>query len=254
MKLVRFINLKDNKIYYGDIKKNYILSFADNPFKDNFNISNNIKVKLENCKLLSPCNPSKIIGIAINYSGSSGITKEMKEPLFFLKSSNAISLNNETVKIYNNFDTWGESELAFVVKKKTNKTINNKNVKNYILGYLPATDITSSNIDNRDHHLARSKSLDGYCTIGEYIDTDYNFKNKLIKGYQNNILIRSSNTNKLFWSPHDILKKLSKFFTFYPGDIVLTGAPPRVVDKKFLKKGDVYTVSISGFHKLNTFF
>mgnify|MGYP001166837140 CR=1 FL=1 len=42
--------------------------------------------------------------------------------------------------------------------------------------------------------------------------------------------------------------------TLLPGDIILTGAPPRVRDKIYLTQDDIYTVSIEGLEKIETKF
>ena len=36
-------------------------------------------------------------------------------------------------------------------------------------------DVSCENVDGRDHHLARSKSADGYCPVGHWIDTEYDY-------------------------------------------------------------------------------
>ena len=53
--------------------------------------------------------------------------------------------------------------------------ISASNIKDYILGYVPANDVSCDNVDDRDHHLARSKSADGFCPLGHYIDTEYDY-------------------------------------------------------------------------------
>ena len=117
--------------------------------------------------------------------------------------------------------------------------------KEYILGYTIANDITTSYKNNHDHHLALSKSLDNYCPIANFIETNFNYKNKIIEGFHNGILIRKANTSKLILNPSEILSHLSSFITLYPGDLILTGAPPRVTSRKYLKKNDSYKVKIS---------
>ena len=109
------------------------------------------------------------------------------ELLECLKKINQLLYKNFFVTIVLNYDskvklpkkhkTWGEAELGVVIKKKC-KQINIKNVNNYILGFIPANDITCDNYENIDHHLAFSKSADGFCPVGEYIDTEYKYNNK----------------------------------------------------------------------------
>ena len=177
----------------------------------------------------------------------------MSEPLVFLKASNCIASCNDKVIFSFSSETWGESELGVVIKKEA-KNINPKNVKDYILGYIPVNDVSCENVDDRDHHLARSKSADGYLPVGHWIDTEYDHKNKVIEAYHNDCLIRQGMINDMFWKPEKILPWLSSWMTLYPGDIISTGAPVRTRDRLYLKDGDIFTVKIEGFPDLSTFF
>jgi 2-keto-4-pentenoate hydratase/2-oxohepta-3-ene-1,7-dioic acid hydratase in catechol pathway len=179
----------------------------------------------------------------------------MVEPVIFLKGANTITSGKEVVHLPFPLNCWGESELGFVVKK-TIKDMGNEEFdsSSYILGFLPCNDVSCSNISERDHHLARSKSADNFCPVGEYIDTEYNPENKSIKAYHNGELLRDGNTSEFIWNPNKIIYELSKWMTLCPGDLILTGAPKRTRDRQFLEDGDEYAVEIEGLPILtNTF-
>jgi len=253
MKIVRYKNQQSDKIFYGSIINGKIFNIKKSPFDTFLKIDKKKNIALKVKNLLPPCNPKTIIAFAINYLNSSKKKKIFYEPLIFIKSNNTICKQNNKIKIAFNSPTWGESELGIVIKKKA-KNVSLKKAKEYILGYLPVNDITCNNIKNRDHHLARSKSADGYCPIGYYIDTDYNYKNKVIESYHNNILLRKGNTNDMIWKPEKIISWISTWMTLTPGDLVITGTPPRVRKRMYLKNGDTFTVKIEGFPKLENSF
>jgi len=254
LKIVRFIDIQNDSNSYGILKSNKIYPIIGDPFSKNININQDKTIPYDPNIILVPCKPTKIVALAINYEGATGQSESMKEPLVFLKSTNAITNFKKKIKLPFASNTWGESELGIVIKLKTTSKVSNKNVEDYILGYLPANDISCDNIDGRDHHLARSKSADGFCPVGSYIDTNYIFNNKKITAYHNEQLIRSGNTDQMIWNPHKIIIWVSSWMTLYPGDIVLTGTPPRVIDRKYLKNGDSYTVKIEGFPNLTSTF
>ena len=254
MKIVRFNNIQNDSNSYGILKSDKIYPIIGEPFSKSIIINKNISTPYDPSIILTPCQPTKIVALAINYEGATGQSESMKEPLVFLKSTNAITSFNDRIRLPFVDKTWGESELGVVIKLKTSSKVSYKNVNNYILGYLPANDISCNNIDGRDHHLARSKSADGFCPLGSYIDTDYNFKNKKIMAYHNDELIREGNSNQMLWDPHRIIVWLSSWMTLFPGDIVLTGTPPRVIDRKYLKNGDTFTVKIEGFPSFTSAF
>ena len=47
---------------------------------------------------------------------------------------------------------------------------------------------------------------------------------------------------------------LANWMTLCPGDLVITGTPPRIKNRIFLKDGDKFTVAVEGFPDLDTFF
>ncbi len=255
MKIIKYLN-DFNISKFGlliDEKNLIIKEILNNPFS-----SSNIEVKeekviLEKHKLLVPCTPSKIICFAINFEGITGFDNNMSEPLVFLKSSNSLCLNNSKVKLPFNSNTWGEAEIGVVIKKIA-ENIKIDNAKDYIFGHIAGNDISCSNIENRDHHLARSKSANGFCPVSNYIDTNYESSSKKIESYHNNILLRKGSSDQMFWNIDKLITWLSTWMTLYPEDIILTGSPGRVRDRLFLQKGDSFTCKIEGFSDLVTYF
>lgn len=248
MKICKFISEK--KIYYGSIINNgKKVKIINNPFKKE-KINKKRLFDINNIRLLSPINPSKIICVALNFKGISNFDKK-KDPLFFIKSSNAITIN-EKIKIVLNRKVWCEPEIGIVIKNKINR--NSINIENKILGYNIANDLTAENYYGRDHHLFLSKSIDNYCPISKYITTNFNFNNKLIEGYHNDVLLRKGNTKNIFWDPLRIIKYLSQHITFNPEDLILTGSPPRLIDRKYVRKGDKFQIKIQELGELNNYF
>jgi 2-keto-4-pentenoate hydratase/2-oxohepta-3-ene-1,7-dioic acid hydratase in catechol pathway len=253
MYLSRFI-FNDHNPKYGliDDSKIFILNNSFNIELDYIYYKDFItdEVDISGVQFLPPCEPSKIVGIALNYPGVAESNSDLEEPLVFIKGLNTLVLDNVVLDLSPAIMAWGECELAAVIKHKV-KNISSDSVHKSILGFMPANDITCNNLYKRDHHLARSKSADGFCPVGKYIDLDYQYCNKKIQGYQNNILIREGNTDDMIFSIEKIIEWLSTWMTLNPGDIILTGAPPRVREKQFLKPGDLYSVRVEGFDNLN---
>jgi len=256
MKIIRF--KYNNLLGYGRLEGGVVTPLKDGNTPFNCDLSdeffeNESGLKFDDCDLLMPVNPSKVIGVALNYPGVSN-QKSSETPLVFLKSSNAVVSLDTSVSLPRNLPTWGEAELAVIINKKIKKISESDKVEEYILGYCVANDVTCNNTDKRDHHLALSKSQDGFCPIGSFIETDYHYENKIIRGYQNGELIREGNTSDMIFNIHQIIRYLSDSMTLLPGDIILSGAPPRVREKIYLSKNDIYTVSIEGLEEIHTKF
>ena len=255
MKLIRFEE-KNNpeKICYGKLEGEKFHQITSSPYADKIELIDKPR-DLKEVRILPPVSPRNIICIATNFSGATGVSNEMLEPVIFLKGCNTITSNGSSIHLPVNLKCWGESELGFVIKKtiKSQKK-EEPNVSDSILGFLPCNDVSCDNISNRDHHLARSKSADNFCPVGEYIDTTYDHKNKFIRAYHNDQLLRDGNTSEFIWSPSKIIFELSKWMTLNPGDLILTGAPKRVRDRQFLEHGDEYRIEIEGLPILSNRF
>ena len=76
----------------------------------------------------------------------------------------------------------------------------------------------------------------------------------MIRAYQNDHLLREGNTNDMIFDVDIIIEYVSSFMTLYPGDLIITGAPPRVREKVYLAKDDTYRISIEGFEDIETKF
>ena len=66
---------------------------------------------------------------------------------------------------------WTEVELCIVIGK-TASNVDENQADKYIFGFTIGNDVTTSNIIDRDHHLARSKAWDTICPLGPWIETE----------------------------------------------------------------------------------
>ncbi len=252
MRFVRFTTSDYPALHYGCIVDEKIKIIKGNPFKD-YDIGS-ATLELDEVQLLSPCSPGKIIGLAANYHGATGVTRNMKEPIVFLKpGSSATGPYDDIICPFRDIRVWGEIELGIVIGKRT-KNVSKISAKKAIFGYLCANDITAENIDNRDHHLARSKGIDAFCPIGPWIDTEFNAQEAVIESYQNGKLIRQGNLKDMIWKSEKIVYWLSQWMTLQQGDLIITGTPPRVVEKTYLANGDIYEGKIKGLGTLKNKF
>jgi len=206
---------------------------------------------LSEVTLLAPCQPGKIIAIAINFEGIGGFSENMSEPLVFLKPGSSVCNPGDVVQNpFPELPWWGEAELGVVVKKRT-RNISSESAQDAVLGFTIGNDMTVENVEERDHHLARSKCPDGFCPLGPWIDTDFDSSNCLIEGVQNGEVIRRAMSAEQFWQWPKILSWLSTWMTLDPWDVILTGNPPDTVGMRFLSDGDVYTARIKGLGEIS---
>ncbi|MFA7677257.1 MAG: fumarylacetoacetate hydrolase family protein [Candidatus Omnitrophota bacterium] len=206
-------------------------------------------IKLSECKLLAPANPSKIILVGLNYKDHArelGM-KVPKEPVIFLKPATA--LNNPKARVVypkgvKRLDY--EAELAVVIKKKARNISESTSLK-YILGYTCLNDITARDLQVRDGQWTRAKSFDGFAPLGPWVETNAFSSDMKVQLYLNGKLKQDSSTKNFIFSLEYIISFISRIMTLLPGDVVSTGTPPGVGP---MQRGDSVEVRIEGVGKL----
>jgi len=152
---------------------------------------------IDDVRLLAPCQPRKIVAMAINFPGIDHYSPDMSEPMVFIKpSTSACNPGDEIVSPFPGLPMWGEAELGVVIKNKLSKATSQE-VKDGILGFTIGNDVTVDNVEGRDHHLARSKCPDKFCPLGPWIDTEFDASDCLIHALKLGPPIRSPLTSHL---------------------------------------------------------
>ncbi len=144
---------------------------------------------------------------------------------------------------------WTEVELGIIIGK-LGKDIDLKNAPEYIFGHTIGNDVTTSNIFNRDHHLARSKAWDTFCPLGPWIEDNLITDNLILKNQINGKISQDSNTNMRILNDFKIVSHLSKIMTLMPGDVIMTGTPANA-ETSVIKNGDNVTLYIEGIGELS---
>lgn len=250
---MRFVRFKLNdQIQFGAIENESIRVWSDAPWLGG--CAESSVVPMKDVQLLAPCQPGKVVGVAINFPGATGHESDFKEPLVFLKPGTSVISPDETiVSPFQDAQVWGESELAVVIGKKLTRA-SRQDALEGLFGYTIGNDVSADNIRGWDHHLARSKAADTFCVLGPWIDTDFNPHGKSIRAYHNQELLREGIADNRLWTEPELLVWLSSWMTLEPGDVILTGAPTRVRDRMYLHSGDSFTCTIEGLGELtNTF-
>lgn len=226
MKFVRFI--KDEKIFYGSLEKAKIQVIVGNIF-ENFEITNE-EYNLSEVKLLSPCTPSKIVCVGLNYRDHAQEMNDKlpNEPIIFIKPSTAVIGPHEKIKYPSmSKQVDYEAELGIVIKN-TARDLETEDVNKYVLGYTCFNDVTARDLQKKDGQWTRAKSFDTFAPFGPIIETDTNPSNLDIQLLLNGEIKQNSNTSKLIFSIEELISFISKIMTLLPGDLIATGTPSGV--------------------------
>jgi 2-keto-4-pentenoate hydratase/2-oxohepta-3-ene-1,7-dioic acid hydratase in catechol pathway len=248
MKIVRFKT--GVNILYGILNGIEIQALEGEPYENIKPV--NKKYRLSEVKLLSPCTPSKIVAIGLNYRSHAEETHNPvpKLPIIFLKPPTAI-IGPEDNIVYPPDTTRVdyECELAIVIKKKA-RMIPVDGSLDYVLGYTCFNDVTARDHQRDDVQWTRGKGHDTFAPFGPCIDTEIDFGNVNISTWLNGELKQKGNTNDLIFSVPEIISFVSGVMTLLPGDVIATGTPSGIGP---MKPGDSVEIRIDSIGTLKNY-
>lgn len=203
------------------------------------------KLPLSQCKLLPPCEPTKIVCVGKNYSEHA---KEMGSeppgfPVLFLKGPNTLNRPDGAIcapSFVERLDY--EGELAIVICRQA-KDVKAKNFSDYVLGYTCLNDITARDVQKHDGQWTRGKSMDGFCPVGPWVTDEVDPGALRIVTKLNGKIVQQGNTEDLITSVPLLLEFITAAMTLEAGDVVATGTPAGVGP---MISGDCVEVEIEG--------
>ncbi|APU42355.1 MULTISPECIES: fumarylacetoacetate hydrolase family protein [unclassified Streptomyces] len=223
------------------------------PFAD-FELSGT-KVPLSKVRLLPPVLPNKVVAIGRNYAehaaelGNTVFDDQGRPeaPITFFKPSTSVVGPGDPIT-YPSFsqDLHHEAELAVVIGRMC-REVPRERVKDVILGYTCANDVTARDVQQREKQWARAKGFDSSCPLGPWIETDLDPGDLTIQCTVNGVQRQLGRTSDMVRSIEDLVVHITEAMTLLPGDVILTGTPAGVGP---LNVGDEVAVTIEGIGTL----
>lgn len=203
------------------------------------------KLPLGQCKLLAPCDPTKIVCVGKNYVDHA---REMGAeppgfPVLFLKGPNTLNRPEGAVcapKFVERLDY--EGELAVVIRRRA-KDVKAKDFSDYVLGYTCLNDVTARDIQGHDGQWTRGKSMDGFCPIGPWVSDEVDPAGLKLATRLNGKTVQQGDTADFIMPIPQLLEFIAAAMTLEPGDVVATGTPAGVGP---MIPGDQVEVEIEG--------
>ena len=130
------------------------------------------------------------------------------------------------------------------------KGVRVENALEAVRGYLCANDVTARDLQRADGQFTRSKSLDTFGPVGEFVPAAEvgDPQSLRIRCLVNGEVRQDSTTADMIFSVAEVIAFVSEAITLEPGDLVLTGTPEGVGVFRdppiFLAEGDEVTVEI----------
>ena len=247
MKYVRVEKL--GRVRWGVLDGETVHTLKYPPYAGDTEYYDGKKWSLEGCRLLAPCEPTKIVCIGNNYCDHA---LEMGEgvpetPILFMKTPNCVNDPEGQVSapdFVHRLDY--EGELGVIIKKRASK-IQASEAWSYILGFTCANDITARDIQKGDGQWTRGKCMDGFAPVGPLVTDEVDPSDLSLITRLNGAVVQSSRTSLLMVKIPELLAFITAAITLEPGDLVLTGTPSGVGP---MNPGDTVEVEIEGIGTL----
>ena len=210
-------------------------------------------VALAEVELLAPCVPGKIIGLWNNFRAAAEKNGWARptEPLYFMKSTGSLAAPGQAIPVPAGYDgrVAYEGELAVVIARQA-RAVPLADAAAYIFGYTLANDVTAMELLHRDPSFAqwtRAKSFDGFCPLGPMIETDFDPTPAQLRTLVGGRERQHYALGDMFFSPAELVSRLSQDMTLEAGDVILCGTSLGVLP---MKPGSTVEVVVEGIGAL----
>ena len=246
---MKYVKLeRDGSAVWGVLQDNVVHTLTKPPFEEL--CYDGQSLPLAECKLVAPCEATKIVCVGKNYWDHIEELKNMVDasgnpnrPTIFLKGPNAINHPDgliEAPDFVTRLDY--EGELAVVIKKRA-KNVKAEDALDYILGVTCLNDVTARDIQKSDGQWARGKGMDGFAPMGPLVTDEVDANHAAIQTRLNGQVVQSSNTELFITNLNEMMAFITASMTLEPGDVIATGTPAGVGP---MVSGDVVEVEIEG--------
>jgi 2-keto-4-pentenoate hydratase/2-oxohepta-3-ene-1,7-dioic acid hydratase in catechol pathway len=214
-------------------------------------------ISLASVEVLAPCLPTKIMGLWNNF-GAAAEKNDLErppEPLYFYKPASGILAPGGTIVRPDSYDgrVIFEGELAVVIGTRC-KDVSMEEVDDYVLGYTCLNDATALEILFEDPSFpqwSRAKSFDTFTPFGPVIATDLDTQSLQVTAELNGKVRQDYPVSDMFFSPLELVQRISRGMTLLPGDIITCGTSLGALP---MKPGSTIDIRIDGIGTLsNTF-
>ena len=215
----------------------------------------------------APFVPSRIFCAASNYAshanemGTVLAAKSQSKPYMFLKLSNTVIGNGETIQMppeTSKLD-W-EVELAAVIGKRCRR-ISVEDALDAVACYTIVNDISARDLNIRGdypfkHDWFQGKCHDTFAPIGPWLVPAWQIPDPQAVQMRldvNDEPMQQDSTANMIWTVREQIAYLSTIVTLEPGDVIATGTPTGVGMGRgiYLKPGDRLVASIEGIGRLS---
>jgi len=200
-------------------------------------------------------NPGKLICVGLNYKTHVAETRraDSEHPSLFLRFNDSLAADGDELlrpAFSERFD-W-EGELAFVIGRG-GRHIAKEDAFDHIAGYACFNDVSVRDWQRHTHQFTPGKNFPGTAPFGPWLvtrDEVADVRSLALQTRLNGSVVQQASLGDLIFDIPTIVAYVSRFTPLSPGDVIATGTPGGVGDRRepplYMKHGDVVEVEITG--------
>jgi len=199
--------------------------------------------KLDEVKLLWPCEPPKVLAVGLNYKSHLGERPAPKQPEIFFKATTSLVEPEGYIVIPPGAkNVHYEGELVLVIGKKA-KNIQPAEALNCLFGVTCGNDVSERDWQRGDLQWWRAKGSDTFAPLGPAIAVGLDFPKSRLTLRLNGEVKQTQLISDLLFDAAAIISFVSRHVTLEQGDVIYTGTPGATSP---MKPGDIVEVEIEG--------
>lgn len=203
--------------------------------------------------------PDKILCVGLNYETHRAETNrpEAKFPTIFTRYADSQVAHRQPIlkpRVSDQLDY--EAELALVIGLG-GRHISEDAALSHVAGYACYNDGTVRDFQRHTHQFVPGKTFPGTGAFGPHLVTPDelgDLASLRIVGRLNGEVMQDARLSDLIFPVARLISYCSSFTPLSPGDVILTGTPGGVGDRRkpplYMKDGDVFEVEITGVGRL----
>ena len=199
--------------------------------------------QLDQVELLAPCEPTKILGVGLNYASHVGNRPRPRNPeMFFVPVSAVLKPGGSIVIPQGTTQCEYEGEMVVVIGRKATR-VPVEEAGKVVFGVTCGNDVSARDWQKNDLQWWRAKGCDTFAPFGPVIAQGLPYHDLLLTTRLNGQVKQRQRTSDLIFGVHYIVSFVSRFVTLLPGDVIYTGTPGTTSG---MAPGDVVEVEIEG--------
>jgi 2-keto-4-pentenoate hydratase/2-oxohepta-3-ene-1,7-dioic acid hydratase in catechol pathway len=199
---------------------------------------------LRDVQLLTPCQPTKVLAVGLNYRSHIGSATPPTKPEIFYKPISSLQNPGGPIVIpADSKNTHYEGELVIVIGERASH-VSVERAKECIFGVTCGNDVSERDWQGgagKDLQWWRAKGADTFGPLGPVIARGADYGNLLLQTRLNGEVVQKQNTSDLLFDGPHIVSFISRYVTLEAGDVIYTGTPGAT---RRMKPGDLVEVEI----------